>query len=103
MKESTSSRTTTKSEVKKRRFQLPKAVRVIFKYPLLVLSIIGFPFRPIGRYFRNSWRELKLVQWPNRKTSLQLTFAVIVFTTVLTVFITALDYGFEALVKRIIL
>src|SRR5579884_3231132 len=45
------------------------------------------PFRVIGKvlfpaYFRNSWRELKLVTWPNWKQSRQLTFAVLVFAVI---------------------
>src|SRR3712207_6630154 len=45
------------------------------------------PFRLLGRiliprYIRNSWRELKLVTWPNRQLSFRLTFAVIVFAII---------------------
>lgn len=65
--------------------------------------IIFAPFRPIGRYFTGAWRELRQVKWPTRKASIQLTFAVVVFTAVMMGFIVALDTGFEQLVKRIIL
>jgi preprotein translocase SecE subunit len=53
-------------------------------------------------YFRNSWRELKLVTWPNRKQSRQLTFAVIMFSVVLGVFVALLDLGFGKLFKEVI-
>jgi len=53
-------------------------------------------------YFRNSWRELKQVTWPNRKQSRQLTFAVIMFSVVLGVFVALLDLGFGKLFKEVI-
>lgn len=59
--------------------------------------------RAIGGYFVGSYRELRQVKWPNRRASWSLTFAVIVFTTVLVVFILSLDYGFEQLFKKVIL
>lgn len=54
-------------------------------------------------YFRKSYQELKLVTWPTRKTAAKLTFAVIVFSTVLAVVIRLIDLGFEFLVKDAIL
>ena len=54
------------------------------------------------RYFRESWRELKQVTWPNRKQTLQLTFAVFVFAVVFGAMITITDYGLEKLFKAII-
>ena len=83
--------------------RMPKVVKQIFHYPLMVLGFIFKPLSPFGRYFRGAWRELKLVTWPTRKTSVQLTIAVIIFTLLLSSFIALLDYGFEQLVKRIIL
>lgn len=55
------------------------------------------------KYFRNSWKELKLVTWPNRKQTLQLTFAVFVFAVVFGAIITAVDYGLDKLFRAIIL
>src|SRR4051812_22554975 len=54
----------------------------------LLKRVFGLkPFRVIGRiifpaYFRNSWRELRQVTWPNWRQSRQLTFAVLVFAAV---------------------
>lgn len=59
--------------------------------------------RSFGGYFVGSFRELKQVKWPTRKMTWQLTGAVILFTIIMTLVITALDLGFEELVKRIIL
>lgn len=65
-------------------------------------------FRFIGRiifpkYFRESWRELKLVTWPNWKQSRQLTFAVLVFALVFGVVIAIVDYGLDKLFRNILL
>lgn len=55
------------------------------------------------RYFRNAWKELKLVSWPSRKETWQLTFAVFVFAIVFAVFITAIDFGLDKLFRNVIL
>ncbi len=69
------------------------------------------PFRALGRilkligkvvfpaYFRNSWRELKLVTWPGWKESRRLTFAVIIFAVVFGASVALLDYGLDKAFK----
>ena len=93
---------TSKKKLSTPKIKAPKAVKSAGK-ALGPLKYIVWPLRPFGRYFKGAWQELRLVTWPNRKTSLQLTAAVIVFTLILSAFIAALDFGFEELVKRIIL
>lgn len=70
------------------------------------------PFKAVGRflgrylvppYFKNSWRELKMVTWPDRKQTRQLTFAVIVFSVIFGVLVALLDYGLDKLFKKVIL
>lgn len=62
--------------------------------------ILRSPFRG---YFIDSWRELRHVTWPNRRTSWRLTFTVIVFAVIFALFTTALDYGFERLAQELFL
>ncbi len=59
--------------------------------------------RAIGQYFAGSWRELRLVTWPNRRSTWSLTLAVIVFTIVLMTFIVAIDYLFDYIFKQLVL
>lgn len=66
-----------------------------------VFRIIGYILLP--PYFRNSWKELRQVKWPGRKESLQLTFAVLVFSTVFGILVTSVDYGLDKVFKRILL
>ena len=72
---------------------------------------LRFIWRPIAwlgrhiipRYFRKSFKELKLVTWPNRKQTRQLTFAVVVFATIFAIFIACLDFVLDKIFKRILL
>lgn len=61
------------------------------------------PLRAIGGYFVGSFKELREVQWPNRRATWGLTLAVIIFSAVIAAFILGLDFIFELLFKRIIL
>jgi len=90
----------------------------------LTLRYIGMPFRPVGRlfkkmgklkpfriighillpsYFRNSWKELRQVTWPNRRESRQLTMAVIIFAALFGVMIAVVDYGLDKLFKQVLI
>lgn len=60
------------------------------------------PFVSIGRYFKGSWQELRLVRWPNRKATWGMTAAVIVFTGLFVALIVFLDWLFSTLFKLII-
>ena len=55
------------------------------------LWYISAPFRAIGRYFRDSFRELRQVRWPNRKMTWKITFSVIVYVIAIVIFIMLLD------------
>lgn len=54
-------------------------------------------------YFRNSWTELRKVEWPNFKNTWKLVFAVFVFAIGLGIAISLLDFGLEKLFRQIIL
>lgn len=89
-----------------------------------VARAVGKPFRPVGRgaqrverfkpvhilglvifprYFRNSFRELRQVTWPDFKTSWRLTFAVLMFATVFGLVIALVDFGLDKLFKQVLL
>ncbi len=55
------------------------------------LWFISTPFRAIGRYFRNSFRELRQVRWPNRATTWKITFSVILYVIAIAIAIMLLD------------
>ena len=54
-------------------------------------------------YFREAWRELRLVTWPGRRETWKLTLAVFVFATAFGIVIAITDYGLDKVFKRIIL
>lgn len=49
------------------------------------------------RYVVRSWRELRLVTWPNRRQTRQLTVAVLVFSIIFGVVVAVVDYGLNKL------
>jgi preprotein translocase SecE subunit len=99
----------------KRGFRLTAVVVVPLKVLWRILGPILRPLTPIGRlllkilnwlvprYFINSWRELKLVTWPNRRETWRLTGAVVVFSIVFGAMIWVVDLGLDQLFKRFVL
>lgn len=72
------------------------------------LRILRRPLRIIGKillpvYIRKSWRELRLVTWPNWQQSRQLTMAVIIFAGIFGAIIAVVDYGLDKLFRDILL
>lgn len=57
----------------------------------------------VPRYFRNSWKELKLVVWPNFRTTWRLTFAVLLFAMCFGLFIAGLDAVLENIFRKVLL
>ena len=77
-------------------------------FNLKIFAWLKKPLRFIGRillprYIRNSWKELKLVTWPNWKQSRQLTFAVLVFAIVFGAAVALVDYGLDKIFKHLLL
>ena len=61
------------------------------------LHTLTKPFRAVGRYFRDSWRELRQVRWPSRKAAWKMTLAVLVYCAIFIVLIMGLDLLFTEL------
>jgi len=55
------------------------------------------------RYFRESWKELRNVTWPNRRETLKLTLAVFVFAIGFGLIISVVDFGLDKLFKELLL
>lgn len=104
---------------KAKRFDKVKSlIKAPFVYIFKVLKKLTAPIRsnkaykrarntflksPFNGYFKDSYAELKLVQWPDWKTSWKLTGTVIVFSVAFAIFTTFLDIGFEKIAKKIFL
>jgi preprotein translocase subunit SecE len=56
----------------------------------------------VTTFLRNSWEELKRVQWPDRRHVAQATTVVVVFVIVIGLFLGGADYVFSKLVDAII-
>jgi preprotein translocase SecE subunit len=86
--------------------------RILTPFAFVLRPFKTRPMRFIGRilatvlllrYFRNSWRELRQVEWPDRKQTAKLTFAVFLFAIFFGVMISLADYGLDKLFKQVIL
>jgi preprotein translocase subunit SecE len=79
--------------------QIGHAIRWFFS-----LRFMRFLGKILGiTYIRDSARELKLVTWPSRKQSRQLTSAVIIFSVIFGALIAIVDFGLDKLFKQVIL
>jgi preprotein translocase SecE subunit len=54
-------------------------------------------------YIINSWREVKLVTWPNRKETWRLTAAVFIFATIFGALVAGVDKVLDILFKNLVL
>jgi len=66
-----------------------------------ILRRIGQVFVP--RYLINSWREVKLVSWPNRKETWRLTLAVFIFAAVFGGLVAGVDKVLDIIFKNLVL
>lgn len=106
--------------VKQATSTVSKPFRVIGRFVKTILRPFKFllvpfktrPVRFIGRiiskvlfldYFKASWQELRKVTWPDAKTTVKLSFAVIIFATVFGLFIALVDFLLDKLFRSILL
>ena len=59
--------------------------------------ILFRPFVAIAHYIRDSWRELRQVRWPNRKSTWKMVLAVFIYTGIFIIFLMLLDTLFTYL------
>ena len=60
------------------------------------------PFVALGHYVRDSWRELKQVEWPSRKETWQLTFAVMAFSLFIGALVALCVFASQWIVRSLI-
>ncbi len=86
--------------------------KVLRPFGFLLTPFKTRPMRFIGnilatvlllRYFLNSWRELRQVNWPDRKQTAQLTLAVFIFAIFFGLLIAVTDYGLDKVFKKLII
>lgn len=72
-----------------------------FRFIGKILRFIGLIVWP--RYFRNAFKELRLVSWPNRRETRQLTVAVLGFAIIFGILVGIVDFGLDKLFKALII
>lgn len=53
------------------------------------------------RFIRESWTELRQVQWPNARETFRLTVAVFIFSIVFGTIIAVTDYGLDKVFRKV--
>lgn len=83
-----------------------------FTLPLIwlwkIIKIILWPViwllkHIVPPYFKNSWKELKLVTWPTTRVTTSLTFAVLMFAVVFGAIVAVVDFGLDKAFKDLFL
>ena len=54
-------------------------------------------------FIRNSWQELRKVEWPALKVVMRLTFAVFIFSVIFGLLVTLVDFGLDKLFRKVFL
>lgn len=65
--------------------------------------ILFVPFVAFGRYVRDSWRELRQVQWPSRSATWKMTLAIIVFCSLVGVLVVVFDWVSQWIIQEVVL
>ena len=67
------------------------------------LFILFRPFVALGCYVRDSWRELRKVEWPSRRAAWKMTAAVIVFCVGVCLFVLLFDWVSQWIIQEVVL
>jgi preprotein translocase SecE subunit len=60
-------------------------------------------FHIVPRFIKLAFKEIKLVTWPDAKTTTRLTIAVILFATVFSIVVSLVDWVFGIIFKKVFL
>ncbi|MEI8187796.1 MAG: preprotein translocase subunit SecE [Candidatus Saccharibacteria bacterium] len=91
----------TKKVEKKTRKILPSSVSKFLKK--LFKPVVWLGSKIVPKYFKHSFKELRLVTWTKRKESRRLTTAVVLFSVVLSLVVAVIDLGLDKVFKKVIL
>ncbi len=107
-----------KRRISKSARKVAKPLKFVYKKVAKILSPLAFvlvpfktkPARKIGRilaailllrFFRDSWTELRQVQWPNARETTRLSMAVFVFSIAFGTIVAITDYGLGKIFKKL--
>ena len=60
------------------------------------------PFVAIGRYIRDSFREVRQVRWPDRKSTWKMTLSVVLYVLLIAAIIMLLDAFFTFIFNQLL-
>lgn len=65
--------------------------------------VLGKKVPIVPGFFKDAWREIRLVTWPTRKETIRLTIAVFVFAFIFAVIVGILDFILDKIFKELII
>lgn len=109
--EKESGRQTTKGPVRRAVKTVGRPITKLRLRDNRALKVITIPLRflkkvlgwLVPKYFVNSWREIRLVQWPSRRETWRLTLAVFIFAAVFGALVAGVDKGLDEVFKKVVL
>ena len=84
--------------------------RVLKPFAFVLIPFKTRPARFVGRilasillfrFFRDAWKELRQVQWPNARETVRLSIAVFIFSIVFGILIATVDYGLDKVFRKV--
>lgn len=84
--------------------------KVLSPFAFLLIPFKTRPARFVGRilaaillfrFFRNSWAEVRQVQWPTAYETYRMTVAVFIFSLLFGVLVAVTDYGLDKVFKKL--
>ena len=53
------------------------------------------------RFIRNSWKEVRQVEWPTARETYRMTVAVFIFSVVFSILVGVLDFGLDKIFRKV--
>ena len=91
-----------KKSAKAHRKEVKKSEKAVGKTKKKKGFILFRPFVALFTYIKESWREIRQVRRPNRKTTWKMVLAVLIYSALFMILITLLDIFFSWLFNLIL-
>lgn len=55
----------------------------------------------VPSFFKAAWREFRMVQWPTKRQTASLTFAVFIFAIIFGLMVAIVDFGLDKVFRKV--
>ncbi len=60
-------------------------------------------FFRLQEFFKESWQELKRVNWPTKKETIRYTLTVLAFSVIVAISLSFIDFGFIRVIRLLLI